>query len=91
MHKVIYKREFSFGLAYGDSEKNIIEPEITVQLHITCRDGIWFSVNVPNKSFCGRNIFKLFINALESQTVGMIKYDRLKEDCRSKGLWNKLG
>ncbi len=67
-----------------------LEVYIEINLHIGIHRGFFFSVNVMNKSFCSRNPFSALIMALESETVGMAKYDKLKERVREIGLWSKL-
>jgi len=67
-----------------------LELYIEINLHISFARGAFFAVNVANKSFCSANPFKALIMALESETVGMAKYDRLKERVRDLGLWQKL-
>lgn len=49
-----------------------------------------FSVEVMNKSFNYRNPFKALLKALESETIGMNKYDMLKERLRDKDMWREL-
>ena len=50
----------------------------------------YFRVCVPNKSFNHWNPFVAILTALESESVGMIKYDRLKERVRCIGVWQHL-
>ena len=67
-----------------------LEIYIEINLHASLSRGVFFAVNVVNKSFCSRNPFKALIMALESETVGMAKYDKLKERVRDLGLWRQL-
>lgn len=67
-----------------------LEIYIDINLHVSFRRGFFFAVNVVNKSFCSRNPFKALLRALESETVGMAKYDKLKERVRDLDLWRKL-
>ncbi len=63
---------------------------IEINLHIGFEHGFFFSVSVANKSFTSRNPFSALLAALESETVGMAKYDALKERVRDLDLWSKL-
>lgn len=63
-----------------------IEVSIIVNRHVF----FTFCVNVMNKSFCYRNPIKAILKALESETVGMCKYDALKERVREIGRWSEL-
>jgi len=88
MHKKIYTRKFKFPFQWESYQKKELEKrEISIWFNFTFRDGIWFTVRVPNKSFNNRNIFKALIAALESESVGMQKYDRLKEEVRELTWW----
>ena len=54
------------------------------------KEGARFTVRAGNISACRRNPFKAFLRVLEHESIGMAKYDWLKEDTRSKGLWKQL-
>ena len=82
----VYFTEQTAWSASGDDLALYIE----INLHASFKRGVFFAVNVANKSFCSANPFKALIMALESETVGMGKYDKLKERVRDLGLWQKL-
>lgn len=63
---------------------------IELNLFISIKHGFFFSVAVTNKVFSSRNPFKALLLALESETLGMAKYDKLKERVRDLDLWQKL-
>ena len=63
-----------------------IEFSVIINRHV----GFTFCASVINKSFCSKNPFSALINCLESETIGMAKYDKIKENLRSKGMWQKL-
>jgi len=67
-----------------------LEIFIEINLHIGFEHGFFFAVNVANKTFTSRNPFSALLSALESETVGMAKYDKLKERVRDLDLWSKL-
>jgi hypothetical protein len=67
-----------------------LEIYIEINLHVSFSRGFFFAVNVVNKSFCSISPFKALVMALESETVGMAKYDKLKERVRDLDLWRKL-
>jgi hypothetical protein len=50
----------------------------------------FFSVCVPNKTFNSFNPLTCLLNALESESIGMQKYSKLKEHVRKVNLWQKL-
>ena len=67
-----------------------LEWYIVFKLVFSWKFGFSFVVQVMNKSFSYRNPFKALLAALESETIGMVKYDKLKERVRDIGVWNKL-
>lgn len=90
MKIIIFKKSFESGVAWGNSASDNIEGEIEFCLFLEWRGIFWFVLNVPNKSFGGKNPFKVLSEAIESQSVGMGKYTRLKERVRSIDVWQQL-
>ena len=93
MKIVLYRKSYVEPVAWGygdDANLHAIRPYIEITFSIFYDRLPFFGVHVQNKSFSDLNIFKALLRALESETVGMAKYDRLKERCRDKGFWNKL-
>jgi len=69
-----------------DTVKGFIMFDLLINRHVM----FTFQVKVMNKTFSSRNPFKALLWALESETVGMAKYDLLKQKVRSKDLWRSL-
>lgn len=85
----LYGMYFTEQTAWSVSGDDL-ELYIEINLHASFKRGVFFAVSVANKSFCHINPFKALLMALESETVGMGKYDKLKERVRDLGLWQKL-
>lgn len=85
----MYKRKFvetsAWAVTAGD-----LEAEIIISLIINRHVLFSFRAKVANKSFGSRNPIKAILRALESETIGMAKYDKIKERVRELGLWSKL-
>ena len=69
-----------------DKVKGFIMFDLLVNKHVI----FTFQAKVMNKTFSSRNPFKALLLALESESVGMAKYDSLKNRVRSKDLWRSL-
>lgn len=90
MRKIIYYKEYELPIAYGYKPEHKVKSYLEVMLHFDFKEGLRFSVSVPNFSTCCRNPFKAIFRAMEHESIGMSKYNRIKEDSRSCGLWQKL-
>lgn len=88
--KTIYYKEYESPIAWGYKPEHKVKSYIRIQSHFDFKEGLRFSVTVPNVAYCHRNPFKALLRALEHESIGMGKYNRLKEDTRSCGLWKKL-
>lgn len=85
--KTLYHKKYSSPIAYTNYG---VFSYIKVELHFDFKEGLRFSASAPNISFCQRNPFKAIFRVLEHQSIGYCKYQKLKEDCRSQGLWRQL-
>lgn len=85
----LYRMSFVETSAWA-TESGDLSCYIELNLFISLKHGFFFSAAVANKVFSSRNPFKALLLALESETLGMAKYDRLKERVRDLGLWQKL-
>ena len=85
LYEMIAKESSAWSVGGGD-----IDVYIKFELVFSLRVGFMFSVSVMNKVFQHKNPFKALLVALESETVGMCKYDKLKERLRDMDLWSKL-
>ncbi len=90
MRITIFKKKFISPVAWGVLDEENIQGEIGFYFHWERGYSFWFSIVVPNKSFGGKNPFKVISEAIESQSVGMGKYDRLKDKLRATGIWKRL-
>ena len=86
--KVLFYKEAESPLAWRSDYK--AKTKIESIMWFDFKEGLRFSVMAGNISSCERNIFKAIWRVLEHESIGMAKYDCLKEDTRSKGLWKKL-
>ena len=90
MEICIFKKHWSVPVAQAATDKDNTEAYITFSLVVNRYWGFVFKTSVMNKSFCYRNPFKSLLVALESESTGMAKYDRLKERLRDSGKWGSL-
>lgn len=91
MKKVLFYKEWISPIAWaysGNPER--LEGYIEYAMWFDFKQGLRFSVSVPNYSICTRSPFKCLFIALERSDVGMGKYNRLKDRTRDLGLWRKL-
>ena len=86
--KVLFYKEAESPLAWRCDRK--VRTKIEVIMWFGFKEGLRFSITAGNVSSCERNIFKAIWKVLEHESIGMAKYDCLKEDVRLKGLWKKL-
>lgn len=86
----LFAKKFEFPKAWAhypeDKVKGLIMFDLLINKHVI----FTFQVFVINKSFSSRNPFRALLYALESETIGMAKYDALKERVRSKKMWELL-
>lgn len=90
MKKVLFYKEYESPIAYGYKNEHKVKTYIKITIHFEFKNGLWFGVSVPNMGCGDRNPFKALIRALEHESIGMGKYQRMKDDTRSCGLYNKL-
>ena len=88
--KILYEKHYTSPIAYGYDATHIVESYIKITIHFDFKEGLRFSVSIPNRGYCGRNLIKVLLEALESEGIGYAKYQRLKEDCRKQKFWNSL-
>lgn len=86
--KVLFYKEAESPLAWICDRK--AKTKIEVIMWFDFKEGLRFSVGSGNITSCERNIFKAIWRVLEHESIGMAKYDCLKEYTRSKGLWKRL-
>ena len=82
--KTLFKKEYISKTSKFEGTQ--IKTYIEIQMHFDFREGLKYSVTVPNCSFCRRKLKDALIRALEHESIGMQKYNRLKEICTDKKL-----
>lgn len=90
MKKILYHNEYDSFVFYGYKPEHKINSYINITMYFDFKEGLRFCVEVPNTSYCYRNPFKAVLRALEHESIGMSKYQQLKDDIRSQGLDRKL-
>ncbi len=88
--KVIFYKEYESPIAYGYKVDHKVRTYIKVTAWFDFKEGLRFSVGVANMSACYRNPFKAFIRVLEHESIGMQKYQQMKEDSRNCKVYQKL-
>jgi hypothetical protein len=85
MKKILYKNEYRSGLFWGHKPEHLVKSYVEFSMYFDFKDGLRFCISVPNVSFCYRNPFKALFKALEHESIGMSKYQQLKDDIRRQG------
>lgn len=75
MERVIFYKEYSSNCKYGNSK---VQSYIKIEIFIK-NFSIFFCVSVPNYSVCRLNLVSAFLRVLEHESIGMSKYNRVKE------------
>lgn len=88
--KELYYKEYTSPIAYGYRSTHKVESYVKIKMWFDFKEGLRFSVSTPIMSSCERNPIKAMLRVLEHESIGFSKYQRLKDDCRSNGLWRQL-
>ena len=86
--KILFSKDAESPLAWRDDRK--ARTHIELVLYFDFIEGVRFTAMAGNISACRRNPFKALYRVLEHESIGMSKYDCLKDDTRRQGLWQKL-
>lgn len=86
--KILFSKDAESPLAWRNDRK--AKTHIELALYFDFKEGMRFTASAGNVSWCCRNPFKALFRVLEHESIGMAKYDNLKDDTRRKGLWQKL-
>ena len=86
--KILFSKDAESPLAWRDDRK--AKTHIELVLYFDFKEGVRFTATAGNISACRRNPFKALFRVLEHESIGMSKYDCLKDDTRRQGLWQKL-
>ena len=84
--KVIYENNYASNSKWGQK----IESYIKIVRHFDFKEGLRYSVSVPNFSCCKRSMRDALLWAMEHESIGMGKYNGLKELIYKKKLWNDI-
>ena len=90
MRITLLRKHFTSQVAWAVSEEDKVGGYIELHLYLTRETTFHFCCSVADKSFCGRNPIDCLLRALESESVGMAKYNALKERLREREMWRKL-
>jgi len=84
--KVIYEKHYTCSSKWGQTIKSYIK----IERHFDLKEGLRYSVSVPNFTCCKRKLKDALLWAMEHESIGMAKYDGLKETIYTKKLWNAI-
>ncbi|NCB30378.1 MAG: hypothetical protein EOM66_03105 [Clostridia bacterium] len=84
--KVIYENQYTSPSKWGQR----IESYIKIERHFDFKDGLRYSVTVPNFACCKRKLLDALLWAMEHESVLGAKYEGLKERIYKKRLWDAL-
>lgn len=90
MKKTLFYKEYESPIPWGTEEKHKVKTYLRIEMVFNLKDGLWFCITAPNISIGDRNIFKAFARIFEHESIGMQKYQQLKDDTHACGLWKKL-
>ena len=86
----MYYKEYESPVAYGTESRHKVKSSIEIKMYFDLKSGLRFCVSTPNFSSTNRNPFTSIFRVMEHESIGMSKYDRIKEDSRRLGLWKRL-
>lgn len=90
MQKVLYCKEYDSPIAYGYKPEHRVKSYFRLRIGFDFKKGLRFSAEVPNFSCCTRNPIKAILRVLEHESIGMAKYNKMKDDTRACGLYKSL-
>jgi len=84
--KIIYEKHYTSTSKWGKK----IESYIRIERHFDFKEGLRYSVSVPNCCFCKKRLQDAMLWAMEHESIGMAKYESLKYQIERKKLWNSV-
>ena len=84
--KVIYENHYTSPSKWGKK----IESYIVIKRHFDFREGLRYTVSVPNFSCCERKLLDALFLAMEHESIKGMKYESLKEKVYKKKLWTLI-
>jgi hypothetical protein len=88
--KILIHKEYSSPIKYGYELHHKVISYITITRHFSFKERLWYSVTVPNAGFGDRKLLNALTRAMEHESIGMAKYQRIKEDLFNQDLYRKL-
>lgn len=88
--KTLFYEEYESPIRYGYKPEHKVKTYIQIQRVFDLKEGLRYVVSVPNVSWCQRKLQDAWIRILEHESIGMAKYNRLKEDMTSQDLFRTL-
>lgn len=77
----LFKKFYKSNCNYGEGQ---VESYVKICLYIGWEQIFFFCVSVPNYSVNRRNLFSAVLRVLEHESIGMSKYNRVKEILRKR-------
>lgn len=90
MRKVLYYKEYESSTFWGMSKEENTVSYVKIEMHFDFKEWLRFSASTPNVGFCCRNPIKALLRLLEHESIGMAKYNRLKERIEDLGIRKRL-
>jgi len=81
--KVLFHEEYEGNAQYTGKVKTYIE----IIMYFDFKEGLRFTASVANYSWCFKNPINALIRVLEHESIGMAKYDALKEEYRKSYIY----
>lgn len=88
--KVLIHKEYTSPIKYGYEPHHKVQSYITITRCFSFKEGLRYTVTVPNASFCKKRLIDALVWAMEHESIGMAKYQRIKEDLNRQDLYRKL-
>jgi hypothetical protein len=88
--KTLFYREYDSPIRYGYKPEHRVKSYVKIQRHFDFKEGLRYSVTVPNITWCLRNKQEALMKILEHESIGMAKYNKLKEDIQRQDLFRTL-
>ena len=84
--KLVYERHYDSPSKWGDK----IQSYIKIERYFDCKEGLRYSVSVPNFCCCKKKLQDAMLWAMEHESIGMSKYESLKDHMNKNKLWDKV-
>lgn len=88
--KTIFNKRYTSPIKHGYKPEHIVETYIIIKIVFDFECGLRYSIEVPNCCFTEKTLKKAFIRALEHESIGMSKYQQLKDNLQNENLYNRL-